>query len=95
MNYFTFELLGQLLPGGSQPLAVAAPGGVELNKGDPSLGLLLEVVLVQSHDLRQHRLFCCSFRGRRLLLVGVDKVSEVIHVPGSLVVLNLATVPKF
>lgn len=32
MNYFTFELLCQLLPGGSQPLAVAAPGGVELHK---------------------------------------------------------------
>merc|ERR1719323_2874749 len=33
-------------------------------------------------------------RGPSLLLVGVDKVSEVIHIPGSFVVLNLASVPE-
>ena len=41
------KLAGQLVPGGRQPLAVAAPRGEELDKGDAAPDLVLEAVLVE------------------------------------------------
>ena len=41
------KLAGQLVPGGRQPLAVAAPRGKELDEGDAAPDLVFEAVLVE------------------------------------------------